>query len=119
MTCTSTGRYVTFLLFPTRAILIFKNRIERAGSLSGGNYCCTFLLSNPKSFSLRAAPLAPPHYPQLLLTMSGDGGHAVTWTASELAALRQSIRENGLDDWTLGDWSEVKYRVLLDGCETC
>lgn len=39
--------------------------------------------------------------------MSGDDEGAVTWTASELAVLRKSIREYGLDDWTLGDWSEV------------
>ncbi|CAN0287573.1 unnamed protein product, partial [Pylaiella littoralis] len=40
--------------------------------------------------------------------MSGDRGGGVTWTASELAVLRQSIRENGLDNWTLGDWSELE-----------
>ena len=40
---------------------------------------------------------------------SGDEeGDGVTWTTAELLRLRQSIRENGVDDWrTLGDWSEV------------
>lgn len=39
----------------------------------------------------------------------GGGTDAVAWTAAELEVLRQSIRENGLDDWrTLGDWSQVK-----------
>lgn len=43
----------------------------------------------------------------------GSGGEddgAVAWTPSELRALRQSIRDNGLDDWrTLGDWGKVGY----------
>lgn len=29
------------------------------------------------------------------------------WTADEDEKLSKSVRENGLDDWTLGDWSEV------------
>ncbi|CBJ30989.1 hypothetical protein Esi_0227_0043 [Ectocarpus siliculosus] len=38
----------------------------------------------------------------------GGGPGAVAWTAAELEVLRQSIRENGLDDWrTLGDWSQA------------
>ena len=42
-------------------------------------------------------------------TRKGDGGEdAVAWTASELSILRQTIRDNGLDDWrTVGDWSQV------------
>ena len=38
----------------------------------------------------------------------GDGDEGVAWTAAEQDRLRKSVKENGLDDWTLGDWSEVR-----------
>lgn len=37
-----------------------------------------------------------------------DEEEEVAWSASEQACLRKSVKENGLDDWTLGDWSEVR-----------
>ena len=48
-------------------------------------------------------------------TWSGERGDneeedEVEWSASEQACLRKSVKENGLDDWTLGDWSEVRNR---------
>lgn len=52
-----------------------------------------------------------------LAMRSGEVGDDITWTETELALLRQSIRENGVEDWTtLGDWSEVtppRYCLLL------
>lgn len=33
---------------------------------------------------------------------------SVDWTELEDETLRKSVKDNGLDDWTLGDWSEVR-----------
>lgn len=42
--------------------------------------------------------------------MCSEVGDDVAWTTAELVALRQSIRENGVEDWrTLGDWSKVNH----------
>lgn len=40
-----------------------------------------------------------------------SGGVDAVWTAAEDEKLRKSVKENGLDDWTLGDWSEVNNRA--------
>lgn len=45
-----------------------------------------------------------------------SGAPAVLWTALEEEKLRKSVKENGLDDWTLGDWAEVLIFLHLQ-CE--
>jgi len=56
---------------------------------------------------------------------SGEVSDDVTWTTAELALLRHSIRESGVEDWrTLGDWAQVtseafKYQYnfyIFDPC---
>lgn len=42
-----------------------------------------------------------------------DDEDEVAWSASEQACLRKSVKENGLDDWTLGDWSEVRKQPTV------
>lgn len=45
-----------------------------------------------------------------------DDEDEVSWSASEQACLRKSVKENGLDDWTLGDWSEVRKQPTVVRC---
>ncbi|CAN0078819.1 unnamed protein product, partial [Scytosiphon promiscuus] len=63
------------------------------------------------------------HTPSTTMRSDRDGGGgggssgaedegAASWTPSELRVLRQSIRDNGLEDWrTLGDWTKVAEEV--------